>query len=172
MTPAATAPVVVKLNDEVVVNPMSGIELVDDKLNVITIEVTAEDGTTKQTYKVTSYADPVVFGLIAEDAEADHRCSSDDVEDVTLTPTFSSSRETYTATVTVEAVTLTAEANDDDDAVVLEVKVDGLIVNEAEGVVLLNTDALSRYVVEVKVTAADTTTTTTYTIDLTRAPGS
>ena len=85
---------IVKLNG-VVDDDGTGIELADDKPNVITIEVTAEDGTTKQTYTVTVTRTPLSSDSTLKTLKLTTG-ADDDVEDVTLTPTFSSGVTEYT----------------------------------------------------------------------------
>jgi hypothetical protein len=157
---AASDPII-KLNGEVA---DGAIDLADDKANVITIEVTAEDGTTKQTYTVTVTRTPLSSDTSLKTLRL-ATGTGQDVEDVILTSTGAN---TYTASVTVAEVTLTAVANDDDDAVTVMVQVDGgvEVTLDDDGVGTLVTTHMTTYLVEVIVTAADLTSTTTYTIML------
>ena len=80
---ASTGPVY-KLNGEVDADGTGNIALSDDKPNVITIEVTAEDGTTKQTYTVTVTRTPLSSDSSLKTLKLTTG-AGDDVEDVTLT---------------------------------------------------------------------------------------
>ena len=61
----------------------AGIVLVDDKPNVITIEVTAEDGTTERTYTVTITRTPLSSDSTLKTLKLTTG-AGDDAEDVTL----------------------------------------------------------------------------------------
>ena len=123
--------------------------------NVITVEVTAEDGTTTKTYTVT---------VTRAAPSTDATLSALGLSGVTLSPAFASPTTAYTADVAndVEQTTVTATVNDDGASSV--VKIGG--VTDADGTVDL---AVGANVITVEVTAEDGTTTKTYTVTVTRA---
>ena len=123
--------------------------------NVITIEVTAEDGNTAKTYTVTVTraapplsTDATLSGLTLSDAPF----------------TFASDTTSYDVNVAngVDRTTVTATANDDGAS--YAVKLDGA-VDEDETVEL----SVGSNVITVEVTAEDGKTTKTYTVTVTRA---
>ncbi len=119
----------------------------------VTVEVTAENGMTTQTYMV-SLLQP----------SADASLSSLNLTDITLDPEFSAKATSYTASVesTVTSTTVTAETTDEDATA-------AIMINDREdpdGTV----DLVAGYnVITVEVTAQDGTTTQTYTVTVLRA---
>ena len=124
--------------------------------NVITVEVTAEDGDTTQTYTVTvTRAEPpstdatlrgltlsdVNIGTFASDATSYSADVGNDVSQTTVTPTVNDSGATYV------------------------IKLGGVI--DADGSVTLS---VGRNVITVEVTAEDDSTTKTCMVNVTRAP--
>ena len=127
--------------------------------NVITVEVTAEDDSTTQTYTVTvTRAEPPTPEL------------SDDAMLNALTlsgidfGTFDSTTTSYAAQVanSVTQTTVTPEVNDSGASYVI--KLGG--VTDADGVISL---AVGSNVITVEVTAEDDSTTQTYTVTVTRS---
>lgn len=125
--------------------------------NPIPIEVTAHDGT-KKTYTVT-------VTRAADDASLSGLALSSG----SLSPTFSSGTTGYTASVAngVSSITVTPTAND----VNATVTVDGdpVTSGSASGAIGLN---IGTNAIPVVVTAQNGTTTSTYTVTVTRAPSS
>ncbi len=129
----------------------------DEGDNIISIEVTAEDGSTK-TYEVTVIrrvraTDSSLSALTLKDGETDE-----------LNQTFSASRITYTSDVasTVESLALTATASESSSTVV--VMVSGATLTDTEGVYTVAMPAIAEYEVTVTVTAENPANVTTYTI--------
>ena len=120
----------------------------------ISVEVTAEDGETTQTYTVT----------ITRTASADATLSALSLSGVTLTPAFASGTTEYTASVadTVTETTVTAAAA---RGAGYEVKLNGVV--DQDGIVPLAVGVGN--VIAVEVTAEDGETTKTYTVTVTRA---
>ena len=129
--------------------------------NTITVEVTAQDTTTINTYTLT-----VTRGAASTDATLSALALTDaDGTAVALTPAvFSPTELSYTASIDYEQspVTVAATKNDDTAADPV-VKLGGTV---DDGVVDL---AVGENTVTVEVTAQDGTTTKTYTITVTRA---
>ena len=123
--------------------------------NVITIEVTAEDGNTAKIYKVT-------VTRTAPPPSADATLRSLTLSDAPFT--FASDTTSYDVNVAngVDETTVTATANDGGASYV--VKLGG--VTDADGVIPL---AVGSNVITVEVTAEDGKTTKTYTVTVTRA---
>ena len=123
--------------------------------NVITVEVTAEDGETTQTYTVTVTR--------AAPPSMDATLSALSLSGIDF-GTFDSSTTTYSAQVanTVSQTTVTPTVNDSGATYVI--KLGG--VTDADGVVSLS---VGSNVITVEVTAEDDNTTRTYTVTLTRA---
>ena len=142
----------------------------------ISIEVTAEDGETAQTYTV----------AVTRAGSGDARLSTLSLSGVTLSPAFASGTTVYTASVghavTETTVTATADVGvgfevklngvvDQDGIVPLEVgvgfevKLNGVV--DQDGIVPLEVG--DGNVIAVVVTAQDGETTTTYTVTVTRA---
>ena len=123
--------------------------------NIVTIEVTAEDDETSQTYTVTVTR--------AEPPSTDATLSSLTLSGIDF-GTFSSSTESYTASVasSVSQTTVTLTVNDSGASYV--VKLGG--VTDGDGTLSLS---VGRNVITIEVTAEDTTTTRTYTFTVTRA---
>ena len=125
--------------------------------NVIAVEVTAEDGQTKQIYTVT----------VTRGGSADATLSALSLSGVTLTPVFASGTTAYTASV-VNSVTETTVTATVAVGASYEVKLNG--VTDQEGVVPLAIGAGN--VIAVVVTAQDGETTQTYSVRVTRAGSS
>ena len=123
--------------------------------NVITIEVTAEDTTTTQTYTVTVTR--------AAPPSTDGTLSALTLSDVNF-GTFASSTTSFTASVaySVSQTTVTPTVNHSGASYVI--KLGG--VTDADGTVSLS---VGSNVITIEVTAEDTTTTQTYTVTVTRA---
>ena len=124
--------------------------------NVVSVEVTAEDGETTLTYTVTvTRAEPVV-------PFTDATLSSLELSDVPLT--FDSDTTSYEVSVAhdVEQTTVTATANNEGASYVLKLGEE----TDEDGTVEL---AVGSNVVSVEVTAEDGETTRTYTVTVTRA---
>ena len=123
--------------------------------NVITIEVTAEDEETTQTYTVTVTR--------AEPPSTDASLSGLTLSGIDF-GTFASGTTSYTAQVTnsVSQTTVTPTVNDSEASYVIKL---GAVV-DADGVVLLS---VGSSVITVEVTAEDDSTTRTYTATVTRA---
>ena len=123
--------------------------------NVITVEVTAEDGETTQTYTVTVTR--------AAPPSTDATLSALSLSGIDF-GTFDSSITTYSAQVanTVSQTTVTPAVNDSGATYVI--KLGG--VTDADGVVSLS---VGNNAITVEVTAEDDNTTRTYTVTLTRA---
>ena len=122
--------------------------------NVITIEVTAEDGETTRTYTVT---------VTRAAPSTDATLSNLTLSDVNF-GTFNSATTSYSAQVanSVPQTTVTPTVNDSGASYVI--KLDG--VADSDGVIPLS---VGSNVITVEVKAEDTTTTTTYTVTVTRA---
>ena len=126
--------------------------------NVITIEVTAEDDDTTQTYTVT------VTRLVSlQQNSTDATLSALTLSGINF-GAFSSDTDSYTASVaySVSQTTVTPTVNDSGATYVI--KLGG--VTDADGVVSLS---VGSNVITVEVTAEDDDTTQTYTIAVTRA---
>ena len=126
--------------------------------NVITVEVTAEDDTTTQTYTVT------VTRLVSlQQNSTDATLSALTLSGINF-GAFSSDTDSYTASVaySVSQTTVTPTVNDSGATYVI--KLGG--VTDADGVVSLS---VGSNVITVEVTAEDDDTTQTYTIAVTRA---
>ena len=123
--------------------------------NVITIEVTAEDGNTTKTYKVT-------VTRTAPPPSTDTTLSSLTLSDAPFT--FASDTTSYDVNVAngVDQTTVTATAND--DGATYAVKLGG--VADADGVIPL---VVGSNVITIEVTAEDGETSKTYTVTVTRA---
>ena len=122
--------------------------------NVIAVEVTAQDGETKQTYMVT----------VTRAGSADATLSALSLSGVTLSPGFASGTTAYAASVehAVAETTVTAMAS---AGAVYEVQINGVV--DEDGIVGLVVG--SGNVIAVVVTAQDRQTTQTYTVTVTRA---
>ena len=128
--------------------------------NVITVEVTAEDGQTTKTYTVT-----VTLLVTSHQIQASNDAS---LSALTLSGinfgTFASDVESYTASVAnnVTETTVTPTVNHSEATYVI--KLGG--VTDADGVVSLS---VGSNVIAIEVTAEDDATTRTYTVTVTRA---
>ena len=126
--------------------------------NVITIEVTAEDGTTTRAYTVN------ITRLVSlQQNSSDATLSALALSDVNF-GTFASSTTSYTASVSnsVSETTVTPTVNDSGASYVIKLG----SVEDADGVIPLS---VGSNVVTVVVTAEDTTTTRTYTVTVSRS---
>ena len=123
--------------------------------NVVTVEVTAEDDSTTQTYTVTVTR--------AEQSSTDASLSALTLSGIDF-GTFASTTTSYTASVanSVSQTTVTPTVNYSGASYV--VKLDG--VEDADGMVSLS---VGSNVVTVEVTAEDDSTTQTYTVTVTRS---
>ena len=161
-TPTVTEPnATVTVNGAAVVSgsPSDATELEIGE-NVITVVVTAQDGTTTSTYTV------AVTRATAMDATLSALVLSDGTDEVALTPAFDSATQTYTATVpnSVASVTVTPSVTEPNATVT----VNGAAV--ASGSPSDATELeIGENVITVVVTAQDGTTTSTYTVAVTRA---
>ena len=123
--------------------------------NVITIEVTAEDGSTVKTYKVTITraaplsTDATLSGLTLSGIDFG---------------AFDSASTGYAASVANDVTETTVTPTTNDDGATYKVKLDG--VTYADGTVSL---AVGSNVITVEVTAEDGNATQTYTVTVTRA---
>ena len=147
---------VIKLNG---VTDDDGTISLSERSNVITVEVTAEDGNTTRTYTVTvtrvTTSDP-------EDPSTDATLSSLTLSDVDF-GTFESDTESYTATVafTVQRTTVTPTVNHSGATYVI--RLDG--VADADGEIPLS---FGSNTITIEVTAQDVDTRKTYTVTVTR----
>ena len=160
-TAVAGAAYEVKLNG--IVDQDGIVPLVVGADNVITVVVTAQDGETTQTYKVT-----VTRAGSSEASLSGLSFSEDGGEVVALSPAFASGTTTYAAAVAhdVSAVAVTVSVASAGAA--FEVKLNGVV--DQDGVVPLAVG--SGNVIAVVVTAQDGETTQTYTVTVTRAGSS
>ena len=123
--------------------------------NVITIEVTAEDGQTTRTYTVTVTR--------AAPSSSDATLKALSLSGISL-GNFKSVTTSYTASVANSVTQTTVTPTLNDDGVSYVIKIGG--VEDADGTVSL---AVGSNVITVEVTAADDSTTRTYTVTVTRA---
>ena len=121
--------------------------------DVITIEVTAEDGLTTRTYTVTRAAPPL---------STDATLGSLRLSGVTLA--FDPASITYTTEVGNVVAETTVTPTTNDDGPTYEIKLGG--VADADGIIPL---AVGSNVITIEVTAQNGQTTKTYTITVTRA---
>ena len=128
--------------------------------NVITIEVTAEDEETTQTYTVTVTR---LTTSLQIQASTDATLSGLTLSDVDL-GTFASSTTSYTAQVGNDVLQTTVTPTANDSAATYVIKLGG--VTDSDGVIDL---AVGSNVITIAVTAEDDSTTRTYTITVTRA---
>ena len=119
---------------------------------VVSVTVTAEDGTTMQTYTVT----------VTRAKSSDASLSALSLSGVTLTPTFASGTTAYTASVGNDVTQTTVSATAAEGAA-YEVRVDGVL--DQDSIVPL---AVGSNVITVVVTAQDGKSTRTYTVTVTR----
>ena len=123
--------------------------------NVITIEVTAEDGETTRTYTVTV--------IRAAPPSTDATLSALTLSGINF-GTFASGTTSYTAQVaySVSQTTVTPTVNHSGASYVIKLRG----VTDSDGVISL---AVGSNIITIEVTAEDTTTTRTYTVTVTRA---
>ena len=127
--------------------------------NIITVEVTAEDGNTTRTYTVTvTRAEPTTRSPLSSDATL----SVLTLSDVDF-GAFDSTTTSYTARVTNSVSQTTVTATTNHSAASYAVRLDG--VTDADGIVSLS---VGSNVITIKVTAEDGTSTETYTVTVTR----
>ena len=127
--------------------------------NVITVDVTAEDGETTQTYTVTvTRAEPPTPQLSSDAALSALTLSGIDFG------IFDSTTISYTAQVANSVTQTTVSPTVNDSGASYVIKLGG--VTDADGVVTLS---VGTNVITVKVTAEDDSTTRTYTVTVTRA---
>ena len=150
----ANASVEVKLNG--VVDQDGVVGLAVGSGNVISVVVTAEDGATTQTYRVT----------VTRAGSVDATLSALSLSGVTLTPAFASGTTAYTASVehAVAEATVTASASDGNAS--LEVTPEDADDQTLGDQVAL---AVGETTISVEVTAQDGVTTRTYSVTVTRA---
>ena len=123
--------------------------------NVITVEVTAEDGETTKTYTVTV--------VRAAPPSTDATLSNLALSNVDF-GAFDSATAGYTASVANDADETTVTPTTNDDGATYDIKLGG--VADDDGVIPL---AVGKNVIAIEVTAEDGETTKTYTVTVTRA---
>ncbi|WP_206110592.1 cadherin-like beta sandwich domain-containing protein [Pannonibacter phragmitetus] len=126
--------------------------------NIITVVVTAEDGTTTETYTVDVTR--------AAPASTDATLSNLVLSQGTLTPGFASGTTSYTASVGNAVTSLTVTPTVTDANATITVNGTSVTSGSASGAINLN---VGSNIITVVVTAEDGTTTETYTVDVTRA---
>ena len=126
--------------------------------NVITIEVTAEDDETTQTYTVS-----VTRAEAPPELSTDATLRSLALSGVTLA--FDSATTGYAASVANDVDETTVTLTTNDDGATYAIKLGG--VSDADGTVSL---AVGSNVITVEVTAEDGNAALTYTVTVTRAP--
>ena len=129
--------------------------------NVITIEVTAEDDTTTQTYTVT-VTRLVLVSLLQKSTDA--TLSALTLSDINI-GTFVSGTTSYSCQCANSVTQTTVTPTVNDSGATYVIKLGG--VTDADGVVSLS---VGSNVITIEVTAEDDDTTQTYTIAVTRAP--
>jgi hypothetical protein len=130
--------------------------------NTIDVKVTAQDGTTTQTYTIT---------VTRSAASSDANLSALTISAGTLTPAFAPGTTAYTDSVgfPVSSVTVTPTVNESHATVQAKVNAGGFTAvtsGSPSGPLALHTGVNT---IQVKVTAQDGVTTKTYTISVTRA---
>ena len=137
--------------------------------NTIKVKVTAEDGTTTETYTVTvTRAEPD-----STDATLSALALSSNGSDITLDPSFASDIMSYTASVPngVDEITITPTVNESNATVQYQDSSDMDITDAddtPENGHQVPLDVVGENTIKVKVTAEDRTTTETYTVTVTR----
>ena len=128
--------------------------------NLITVTVTAEDGTSQQSYTITVTRGP------SDDATLSTLSLAGDAA-IILTPAFDPATTDYTAEVanTVESISLTASQNHDGGAAVSVIDADGNSIPDTAQIDL----QYGENIISIVVTAQDGTTTMTYQATVTRA---
>ena len=149
-----SASVEVKVNGVVNQDGVVGLAVGDG--NVIAVEVTAEDGQTKQIYTVT----------VTRAGSAAATLSALSLSGVTLTPAFASGTTAYTASVANSATETTVMASASDANASVEVTPEDADDQTFGDQVAL---AVGETTISVAVTAQDGETTQTYTVAVTRA---
>ena len=158
------ATVTVNGNEVTSDNPSDAISLALGN-NTIPVVVTAQDGTTTQSYSIT-------VTRAAATASSDATLASLSLSPESLNETFASSTTSYTASVAndVASVTLTAAATNDNARLTLTVNdedVESSSSGSASADIDLREGEITR--IRIKVTAEDGTTTQTYNIEVSRA---
>lgn len=128
----------------------------DTGTNEITVEVTAEDGSTTKEYTVT------VTRAGSDNADL----SALSLSDGTLSPAFDASTTNYRASVTNDVYNVSVTADVYDKSASLTVNGKAVIRGQASDDIVINVGSNE---ITVKVTAEDGTTTKEYTIDVTKA---
>jgi uncharacterized repeat protein (TIGR02543 family) len=123
--------------------------------NSITVVVTAQDGTTTQGYNVT----------VTRAGSADATLSSLALSTGTLSPTFSSGTESYTASVVNSVTSVTVTPTRTQANATITVNGTAVTSGSASGSISLN---VGTNTISVVVTAQDGSTTKNYTVTLTR----
>lgn len=157
-TSQANSTVVVKQGGSVVTGP-GALNLVDGA-NVVTVEVTAPDGTTKKTYTMT-----INKAAAAKDATL---TGLPTIDGVSSSPSFDANVTSYSSTVSesTTSVNLSAGATKTVDGATVTYKLNGLVVTPpAELKLRPGANKL-----ETIVTSSDGTVTKTYTQTITRTP--
>ena len=127
--------------------------------NVITIEVTAEDGNTTRTYRVTVTRAPPTG--------TDATLSGLSLGAGTLAPTFDPLTTTYTASVSNDVASLALTPAASDTNATLTVNGDAVTSGQASVAIALE---VGDNVITIEVTAEDGNATRTYRVTVTRAP--
>jgi CSLREA domain-containing protein len=155
----ADATATVKVNGTTVTSgSASGAINLNVGMNAVTVLVTAQDGTTTQTYTITVNR----AGALSNNASL----SSLTVSSGTLTPAFATATLAYTDAVTNATTTVTVTPTVADATATVKVNGTTVASGSASGAINLNVGANA---VTVLVTAQDGTTTQTYTITVNRA---
>ncbi len=126
--------------------------------NTITVTTTAQDGTTTKTYTI----------VVTRAASSNADLSALAVSAGTLSPAFASNTTSYAAGVTHATTSITVTPTPADSTATVKVNGTNVTSGNASGAIALNVGANTASVL---VTAQDGTTKT-YTINVTRAPGS
>jgi gliding motility-associated-like protein len=127
--------------------------------NIITTVVTAQDGTTVQTYTVT----------VTRAQSSNANLSNLSLSNGTLSPVFASATGTYTATVDNATTSITLTPITADATATITVNGTTVTSNMASGNLALN---VGSNIITTIVTAQNGTTTQTYTVTITRAQSS
>lgn len=125
--------------------------------NTISVEVLAQDGSTKKTYTISvtraaASTTATLSGLV--------------IKNVTLSPTFSSGTSVYTSTVANSVTSYTVKATLSDSKA--QLKINGVIATSAAETATLNLSTGAN-TITIEVTAQDGTTKKTYTVTVTRS---
>ncbi|WP_167434103.1 cadherin-like beta sandwich domain-containing protein [Paenibacillus silvae] len=150
---------VVQVNGTPVASGMSSgaIDLHTGSNNLITVNVTANDGVTTKTYTVT----------VTRDAASDADLSGLSLSSGTLSPTFTAGTTSYTANVANSVSSLTITPTVSDNNAVVQVNGEPVASGAPSGAINLHTGSTN--LITIGVTADDAVTTKTYTVTVTRA---